>query len=159
MKHSKLNIQSTSLFFLLVFCFILSGCGNKRANVPTVSDIKNPATPDGVNKNLQSDMPVIQFDNSVYNFGKVIRGEKLSYSFNFKNVGKSSLLISCIEASCGCTTSVPPKEPIKPGEKGTISITFDSSQKIGDVVSLLVVTANTYPAQTVLTVQAQVINP
>jgi hypothetical protein len=104
-------------------------------------------------------MPEFQFENLTYNFGKVIQGERLSYTFHFKNVGKSSLVISGVSASCGCTNSIPPKAPIKPGEKGEITITFDSSQKSGEVISYLVVAANTYPAQTVLTVSANVVNP
>jgi hypothetical protein len=152
--HSKFKILSP--FLLLSFLFL--GCGNSNSSdIPSVSDIKNPATPDGVNQ--KANMPEIQFEQISYNFGKVIQGEQLSYTFHFKNVGKSSLLISGVEASCGCTTSIPPKAPVLPGEKGSISITFDSKGKTGEVISHLVVTANTYPAQTLLTVYANVIKP
>ena len=146
-------------FCFCAFCFLLLGCGNSNNSGVSVSDIKNPATADGIDKQQQANMPEIQFENPVYDFGKVIQGEILSYTFHFKNVGKSSLLISGIEASCGCTTSVPPRAPIQPGEKGEIKITFDSKHKIGEISSYLIVTANTYPAQTVLTVNANVINP
>jgi len=148
-----------SPFSLLLFSFLLFSCGNNNQSGLSVSDIKNPLTADGVDKQQQANMPEIQFENLVYNFGKVIQGEILSYTFHFKNVGRSSLLITGIEASCGCTTSVPPRAPIQPGEKGEIKITFDSKHKFGEVTSYLVVTANTYPAQTVLTVNATVINP
>jgi hypothetical protein len=107
----------------------------------------------------KASLPNFELETLTYDFGKVIQGEILSYVFHFKNVGKSSLLISSIEPSCGCTTSIPPKAPIKPGEKGEISITFDSKHKNGEVTSYLVVTANTYPAQTLLTVYANVITP
>jgi len=147
-----------SVFCFLLSAFFLSGCGNSNSGF-SVSDIKNPATADGVNKQQMANMPEIQFETLMYSFGKVIQGEQLSYVFHFKNIGKSSLLISSIEASCGCTTSIPPKAPIKPGEKGSITITFDSRYKIGEVISYLVVTANTYPAQTVLTVKANVVSP
>jgi len=149
----------TFCFLFPAFCFLLLGCKNNSNSGLSVLDIKNPATADGVDKQQKVNMPEIQFENLTYNFGKVIQGEMLSYTFHFKNVGKSSLLISGIEASCGCTTSVPPRAPIQPGEKGEIKITFDSKFKIGEVISYLVVTANTYPAQTVLTVNAMVINP
>jgi hypothetical protein len=125
----------------------------------SVSDIKNPATAHGINQHQKENMPEIQFDEISYNFGKVIQGEILSYTFRFKNSGKSSLIIAEIEASCGCTTSIPPKAPVKPGEKGEITITFDSKYKQGDVISYLMVTANTYPANTVLAVQANVVIP
>ena len=133
-------------------------CGNNNTGI-SVSDIKNPATADGVDEHQKANMPEFQFDNLSYHFGKVIQGEVLSYTFHFKNIGKSNLLISSVETSCGCTSSIPPKAPIKPGEKGEISISFDSKHKSGETTSYLIVTANTYPAQTMLTVGANVVTP
>jgi len=148
-----------SPFSFLLFSLLLLSCGSSSSDGFSVSDIKNPATADGVDKQQMANMPEIQFESLAYNFGKVIQGEQLSYTFHFKNVGKANLLIIGVEASCGCTTSIPPRAPIKPGEKGEIKITFDSKLKSGEVISYLVVTANTYPAQTVLTVNAKVVNP
>jgi hypothetical protein len=167
MKNSKFNplfnSEQNSKFnpllpiYLLIFLFF--SCGNKTNSALSVSDIKNPATAEGIDSQKQKNMPEIFFDNLSYNFNKVIQGEILSYTFYFQNVGKSNLIITSVEASCGCTTSSPPKAPVKPGEKGEITITFDSKFKNGEVISYLVVTANTYPAQTVLTVLANVVNP
>jgi len=160
MNRNNLKLKISAFCFLLsVFCFLLISCGGNKEHEFKASDIKNPATADGIDKQQKAAMPEIQFENLTYNFGKVIQGEILKYTFHFKNVGKSSMIISGVAASCGCTTSVPPKAPIKPGEKGEITITFDSKHKVGIVTSHLVVTANTYPAQTVLTVAANVINP
>jgi len=150
---------SLLLFHLFLASFFLFSCGNSNNSGLSVSDIKNPATADGINEQQKANMPEFQFENIVYDFGKVIQGEVLSYTFHFKNVGKKSLIISGTSASCGCTTSTPPQAPIQPGEKGEISITFDSKNKNGEVVSFVVVNANTYPAQTVLTITANVINP
>jgi len=153
------SFNPSVLFCLLLsaFCFLPFSCKSPNNPGLSVSDIKNPATADGINR--KENMPEIQFDNLSYDFGKVIQGEILSYTFHFKNAGKASLIISGVDASCGCTTSIPPKAPIKPGEKGEITITFDSKFKNGDVISYLVVTGNTYPANTVLSVSANVINP
>jgi len=159
MKNKKLNLSAFCFWKLSGVEVLLFSCNNRNKSEFSISDIMNPATADGINKSQMENMPEIQFDNLSYNFGKVIQGELLSYTFHFKNTGKTSLIISNIDASCGCTTSVPPKAPIKPGEKGEITITFDSKFKNGDVISHLVVTANTYPAQTILTVTAKVINP
>jgi len=153
------HIITSSHHLIILFSVVLFfSCGNNNTGL-TVSDIKNPLTADGLDEQQKASLPEFKFEELSYDFGKVIQGEKLSYTFHFKNVGKTSLLISSIEASCGCTTSIPPKAPIRPGEKGEISITFDSKQKNGEVTSYLVVTANTYPAQTLLTVNANVIAP
>jgi len=158
----KLQVSRYNLtvFLLFPFSFLLFlSCGNGGNKGVSVSDIKNPLTADGMDEQQKASLPEFQFDVLTYDFGRVIQGETLSYTFHFKNVGKSSLLISSIEPSCGCTTSIPPKAPIRPGEKGEISVTFDSKHKNGDVTSYLVVTANTYPAQTVLTLNANVVVP
>ena len=157
--HTSNLIPHTShLLPLFAFCLLLFSCGNKNTGL-RIEDIRNPATADGVDEQQKANMPEILFDNLTYNFGKVIQGEQLHYTFHFTNVGKSSLIISDISASCGCTTSIPPKAPIKPGEKGEISVSFDSKTKSGEVVSYLVVACNTYPAQTILTITANVVNP
>jgi hypothetical protein len=158
-RFNHLIISSSHHLFIFAFCILLLGCGNRSKSGLLVSDINNPATADGIDEKQKANLPEFQFDNLSYNFGKVIQGEILSYTFHFKNTGKSSLIITSVEASCGCTTSIPPRAPIKPGEKGEISISFDSKYKSGEVVSYLVVSANTYPAQTVLTVSANVITP
>jgi len=150
--------MNTHKLFFYTLCFLLLGCGNNNSKL-SVLDIKNPATADGIDEKQKASLPEIRFDNISYSFGKVIQGELLSYTFHFKNVGQSSLIISGIEASCGCTTSIPPRAPVKPGEKGEITITFDSKHKLGEVNSYLVVTANTYPAQTALLVTANVVKP
>ena len=93
---------------------------------------------------------------TTYDFGEVVQGEKLSYTFKFKNTGKSNLIIFSSEATCGCTTSTPPKAPIRPGETGEIKVTFDSSSQNGKVVKRILVGANTYPAETILTITANV---
>jgi len=146
----------------LFFCFsifLFFSCRNSNNSSLSVSDIKNPLTADGIDEQQKASLPEFLFEGLIYDFGKVIQGEILSYTFHFKNVGKSSLLISSIEPSCGCTTSIPPKAPIRPGEKGEITISFDSKHKSGEVSSYLVVTANTFPAQTLLTVTANVVQP
>ncbi|MDR2971243.1 MAG: DUF1573 domain-containing protein [Bacteroidales bacterium] len=157
-KNQKSKIKTLFLFFFLLFSFLLFSCKNNNTGL-SVSDIRNPATADGIDEQQKANMPIFLFENLSYDFGKVIQGELLSYTFHFKNVGATSLIISGVDASCGCTTSIPPKAPIKPGEKGEITITFDSKHKNGDVTSYLLITANTYPAQTMLTVFAKVVSP
>lgn len=121
-----------------------------------VSDVHIPVTADGMSKKDKDKMPVIQFERTTYDFGEVVQGEKLSYTFKFKNTGKSNLIIFSSEATCGCTTSTPPKAPIRPGESGEIKVTFDSQSQKGKVVKRILVGANTYPAETILTITANV---
>lgn len=149
-------------FFMmfLLSALLLNACGNgKKELKPSVSDIHNPASPDGVSKQEKRNMPVLTFEKTIHDFGKVVQGERLSYTFKFKNTGKSNLIISNTSASCGCTTSIPPKEPIRPGETGEIVVAFDSKNKSGKETHSVVVSANTYPVNTLIRITAEVIIP
>ncbi|MDX9890976.1 MAG: DUF1573 domain-containing protein [Bacteroidales bacterium] len=147
------------LFFILTVCFLLISCKDKSGSGIGVDSITNPVSADGINQQKAEKMPVIQFESITHDFGKVIQGERLSYSFKFKNTGNSNLIISFVESTCGCTTSSPPKEPIKPGDSSEIKVTFDSKTKTGESINQVMVTANTYPINTVLTIKANVIKP
>ena len=72
----------------------------------------------------------ISFDTLRYNFGKFSKDEPLvRCSFPFTNTGTAPLIIHQAFASCGCTVPTYTKEPIKPGEKGVIDVTYDGTDK------------------------------
>lgn len=152
--------KKLSVIIFSIIVFVMASCGNRGNNDEiTTSDVHNPMTAEGLSKKDAEKMPVITFDNLVYDFGRVIKGEKLTYSFKFTNTGKSNLIISSARASCGCTTVNPPQAPIKPGESGEIVVSFDSKSQNGEVNKRVVVSANTYPVQTTLRVKATVVEP
>lgn len=145
---------------LCLAIMLLLSCGEKKTTEGfTTDNVHNPMTAEGKDSKVAENMPVLTFEKLEYNFGRVIKGEKLSYSFKFKNTGKSNLIISSARSSCGCTTSTPPQAPIRPGESGEIGVTFDSKNQKGEVSKLVVVSANTYPAQTTLRIKATVVEP
>jgi len=143
---------------LMIAAVILGGCRQKEAKEGdfTVNDVHIPQTASGLSPKEAEKMPVITFDNKTYDFGDVVEGERLTYSFKFKNTGKSNLIIYSSEATCGCTTSQPPKAPVRPGESGEIIVTFDSKGQKGKVNKRILVGANTYPSETILTITANV---
>jgi hypothetical protein len=77
------------------------------------------------------DGPVLTFETNNYYFGKIAKGEKVSYSFKFRNTGKMPLIITDAIATCGCTVPEIPKEPIKPGQAGELNVVFNSAGKTG----------------------------
>lgn len=150
------------VFITVVWGLLLLGaCTRKPAQEGDfkVSDVHNPQTAAGLSKKAADKLPVITFEATQYDFGKVIQGERLTYSFKFKNTGKSNLIIYSSEATCGCTTSTPPKAPIRPGESGEITVTFDSKTQSGKVTKRILVAANTYPTENILTITADVSVP
>mgnify|MGYP000052998766 CR=1 FL=1 len=78
------------------------------------------------------------------------QGDKVNHTFRFTNKGSSDLIIKNAEASCGCTTPDYPFMPIKPGETGRISVTFNSTGKMGTQRPNITITSNAYPRTQVL---------
>ena len=143
---------------LIGMTIVFGGCHRKAAKEGdfSVKDVHNPQTAEGLSAKDAEKLPVIEFETTTYDFGDVIEGERLTYSFKFKNTGKSNLIIYSSEATCGCTTSQPPKAPIRPGESDEILVTFDSKGQKGQVKKRVLVGANTYPVETILTITANV---
>lgn len=139
----------------LLFVFILS-CGQHKESLPT--DMVNiPASSsNGLDK---SDLPVMKFEEDVFDFGNITQGEKVSHDFKFENTGESNLVISSAYADCGCTVAEVPKQPVAAGESNVIRITFDSSNKTGIINKSITVVTNCMPNKQVVKIKASIIVP
>jgi hypothetical protein len=140
--------------YLIISAIIAFSCSSNEGTKLPADMVTNPNTASGSND--LSDLPVIEFKVKEYNFGKVIQGEKVTYTFKFKNTGESDLIISQVNSSCGCTVPVFPKDPIKPGDEGKIKVSFDSSGRNGIQDKAITVVTNCQPNRTVLRIKAQV---
>jgi len=102
----------------------------------------------------------ILFYEDKHDFGTVLQGEKVFYSFKFKNIGNSDLIISTARGSCGCTVPTYPKKPIKAGAEGKIDVVFNSENLIGISQKTITVLTNSNPnGISTLTINANVIAP
>lgn len=127
---------------------------NKNDQIST-DVVHNPVTADG-NNNTGS-LPEFEFSNKTHDFGVIIEGEKVSYTFKFRNSGKTDLVISSAKGSCGCTVPKYNKEPVPSGQEGFIEVIFDSSGKSGMQSKTITVIANTQPNTEVLTITGEVV--
>ena len=119
--------------------------------------VKNPKS---ATKNESSEkMPAISFEKETHDFGRLIMGEKVSYSFKFRNTGSADLIISDVSTSCGCTVPTYTKKPVKPGEQGILTVTFDSNNRKGFQNKTITVITNTQPNTKVLSIKAMVAEP
>ena len=125
------------LLFLLVSGIFIS-CDNRR---------KDKLADDTAKQTEQAlkETTMVQIIDSAYNFGKVTDGEKVEYSYRFKNVGTKPLVVIEAHASCGCTVPQKPEKPVLPGEMGFIKIVFDSKGRIGAAHKTITVTSNAKP--------------
>jgi peptidoglycan-associated lipoprotein len=73
-------------------------------------------------------VPIMHFEQRSVDFGKVKKGEKRAHVFEFVNRGDVDLVIDLISA-CDCTKADYSARTVKPGQKGSIKVVFDSSEK------------------------------
>ena len=72
----------------------------------------------------------IKFDKMEHNFGTFAESQPVQKcTFSFTNTGDAPLVINQAVASCGCTVPSYTKEPIAPGKKGTIEVTYNGKGK------------------------------
>ena len=123
---------------LIVMTLIFISCDVRRNDKVVDDAVKNMEL-------AKLDTTTVQLIDSVYNFGSITEGEKVTYNFRFKNSGKKPLVITAASASCGCTVPEKPEKPILPGETGFIKVVFNSHGKVGHNEKNITVVANTKP--------------
>ncbi|MDY6409348.1 MAG: DUF1573 domain-containing protein [Prevotella sp.] len=72
----------------------------------------------------------IKFDKITHNFGTFSEKNPVQECvFTFTNVGEKPLVINQAVASCGCTIPKYTKQPVMPGQKGEIKVTYNGAGK------------------------------
>ena len=105
-----------------------------------------------------SQKAVISFEEKSHDFGKVNEEDgKITYVFDFVNKGISPLVVSRVQASCGCTTPTWSKEPIEPGKKGAVTVIYNPLGRPGTFTKTITVYSNATDEQFVLTIHGEVI--
>ncbi|MFH0866441.1 MAG: DUF1573 domain-containing protein, partial [Bacteroidota bacterium] len=112
--------------------------------------------------------PKIVFENETFDFDTIKEGDTVKFSFQFKNTGKSNLIIRKVRSSCGCTATQivgdnPKKKKkkdiagsggteffYKKGKGGKIYVVFNSSGRKGDLHKTITVITND-PEKSVIT--------
>lgn len=98
-------------------------------------------------------IPVISFADSVYNFGLVAEEKgPVGCVFSFTNTGKVPLVITNATADCGCTTPSYTLEPIEPGKRGEVRVSYNPEGRPGTFVKKIRVYSNAgeYPKELVI---------
>ena len=131
---------------------------NKEEVKPSLSSnlVMNDNTAESSSE--KSGMPEFNFEKELHDFGQLVEGEKVSYSFKFTNSGDVPLIISNAKAPCGCTVPNWSRNPIAPGESGYVDVTFSSSGKSGKQNQKITLTANTNPNRKFINITSEVIS-
>lgn len=147
--------------FILIAAFFLISCNTenkeevksdplleKIAGKDYAKLIEIPTTKEGKIDTTQ--IALISFEESVYGFDTIFEGDIIEHTFNFTNSGKKPLFILQTNSSCGCTVANYSKDPIQPGESGSISISFNSKDKSGEQNRKISVITNSYPNEKII---------
>ena len=135
------------LFFLTI---LLAACGSAgKGKEISLSGDQSYQDPEK--------LPVIEFERTVHDFGRITEGEVVGITFIFRNTGKSNLMIIEATASCGCTVPRWDKEPVSPGNEGTLEVVFDTSGRTGLQNKSITVRSNAENTTVILNIKAEVV--
>lgn len=156
-------IKMKKIAIVLIGTMALYSCGGdveKAAETEATIDtdvVANPATAE-TESGSSEDVAVAEFtfEKEAHDFGTIVQGEKVAYSFKFKNTGEGDLIITSAKGSCGCTVPEWPKEPVAPGAEGVIDVVFNSDGKSGQQNKKVTIVANTVPNTKVLAINGTV---
>jgi len=76
----------------------------------------------------------LEFDSREYDFGAIADDHApVTHEYRFVNTLDEPVAVLSVSTGCGCTRPQYPVEPIKPGAKGTIKITFLPAGQHGEI--------------------------
>lgn len=98
----------------------------------------------------------IIWKNEQIDLGEIPQNVPKSIEFEFKNTGKTAIIITNVKASCGCTATDYTKTPVQPGETAKITATYNAAAK-GAFTKSVAVTTNADEASKTLTFKGIVV--
>lgn len=134
MKTMKLSVLALAL-----------GLMSFTANTSKViAVVKNAVTSTVIWKSEQIDL------------GQIPQNTPKSVDFEFKNTGKTAVIITNVKAACGCTATDYTKTPVQPGETAKVTATYNAAAK-GAFSKTVTVTTSAEETPKVLTFKGTVI--
>ncbi|HLU90366.1 MAG TPA: DUF1573 domain-containing protein [Cyclobacteriaceae bacterium] len=161
--------QNLLTAYFLAGLFVISGCETKNSEKDERIDaleqkisqleqgqVTPPANAQSITPVDPNSLAAFEFENIEYDFGAIKEGEVVEHQFEFTNTGQSPLVISNVQASCGCTSPDWTKTPVKPGDTGFVKVVFNSTAKSGVQSPTVSIQANTSPSVTRLRLKGTV---
>ena len=89
----------------------------------------------------QDKVAKIKFKTETIDYGTIEKGANGVRVFEFTNTGDAPLIITKVKSTCGCTVPKKPDQPIMPGEKGKIEVSYDT-KRIGGFSKAITIFSN-----------------
>ncbi|MFT6066721.1 MAG: hypothetical protein ACJAYY_002504 [Paraglaciecola sp.] len=93
-----------------------------------------------------------KFEKETIDYGKISKGANGERIFVFTNIGDQPLIIKNIQSSCGCTVPKKPEEPIMPGEKGEIKVSYDT-KRVGGFSKAITIFSNAKKSRKIIKIK------
>ena len=97
----------------------------------------------------------LQWYTMEHDFKEIAQNVPATAEFKFRNTGKKPVILSNVQASCGCTAPDWPKEPIMPGKDAVIKATYNAASP-GAFTKTVTVTAKDIADNMVLRISGTV---
>lgn len=149
-KKNIMKNRMVKLLLLFSGMLFLAGCPGSSESVNEGQRNADPAS-------AVQGQPQITFDKDLHPFGTIFSGERVVYSFRFTNTGDAPLIITGTRSSCGCTAGQFTRDPIPPGERGFVSVEFNSAGRNGFQQETLWVQTNAEGQDQRLRITAEVV--
>ena len=146
---------------LIISLAALAACNNSNTPKPPAGQmptplVNNPHTANGMDTVAAARKPTMDFTDTLHDFGTIHEKEIVEYEFAFINNGKTPLVINSAVGSCGCTVPSYPHDPIEPGKKVMMKVTFNSAGKAGHQEKTVTIHTNTLRGIRMLYIKADI---
>jgi hypothetical protein len=100
--------------------------------------------------------PVLSWKTDDVQLGEIQQNKPVTIDFEFTNTGKTPVIITNVQAACGCTATDYSRLPVLPGQTTKITATFNAAAK-GAFKKTVTVTTNAEDTPKVLSFSGTVI--
>lgn len=105
---------------------------------------------------VSAENAMFNWAQTTFDFGQIKMNNPVTHEFTFMNAGDAPLVITSVQASCGCTVAKYSKDPITPGSSGFVKATYNAS-KVGVFTKTITVNANTEEGIMHLVIKGEVV--
>ncbi len=105
---------------------------------------------------IENAASLISWKSEQIDLGEIPQNKPKSIDFEFKNTGKTPVIITNVKASCGCTATDYTKTPIQAGQTAKITATYNAATK-GAFAKTVTVTTSAEETPKVLSFKGTVI--
>lgn len=106
-------------------------------------------------KKVETASPIVWKAETI-DVGQIPQGTPKAIVYEFKNTGKTAVVITNVQGSCGCTATDYTKEPVLPGKSAKVTATYNAANK-GAFTKTVTVTTSAETAPKILTLKGTVI--